>query len=390
MSDRAQRVTSQSPVPRLAMRGAALRLLRSVHETEVHDAAVHQLRVRVVGLFNTGGLSSSAARGQPLAEIGERLGALRLVVDLVPEPVVPAHGLVGRAPVAASSRVPAGSVSASAEPCCSSSGTSGARARSGSTSNWPNMREPERERRLAVVHQRVGLVGGDDGRILADLGDVDARRPQRRRDPAERAQQRDHRLRHGRRRPARARTGRARPARPGAPARRPARSARPCCARAGTPAAGVAGDDGAAERVEVGEEVGVASSARGGRRTARARAGRARRPPSRRGRRRRRRCRSARVLAQAVADQQDPLGVAGSQPCQNSSTSPAPTILPSARFGHSRARSSRRRTGGLRGRARRPGAGRPRRRARSTSAAGSHSCAVTDRPYSPAARSRNR
>jgi len=33
-----------------------LRRFRSVHETEVRDAAVYQLRVRVGGLFNTGGL----------------------------------------------------------------------------------------------------------------------------------------------------------------------------------------------------------------------------------------------------------------------------------------------------------------------------------------------
>jgi hypothetical protein len=68
----------------------------SIHDTEVHDAALHQLRVRNVGLLDTEGLSEgSAVRGQPLAEVGERLGALGLVVDLVPQAVVPAHGLVG-------------------------------------------------------------------------------------------------------------------------------------------------------------------------------------------------------------------------------------------------------------------------------------------------------
>ena len=39
-------------------------------------------------------------------------------------------------------------------------------------------RAPSAERRVAVVHQRIGLVVGDDGRILADLRDVDAGRPQ--------------------------------------------------------------------------------------------------------------------------------------------------------------------------------------------------------------------
>ena len=103
-------------------------------------------------------IASVSARVEPLPQVRERPRALRLVVDLVPEPVVPAHGEIVRArPTASSARLPAGSQIRSAVPCCTQQRQPQlAGARPASSVIWSSSARERRDRGMSLVVDQRG------------------------------------------------------------------------------------------------------------------------------------------------------------------------------------------------------------------------------------------